>query len=212
MPSPDIPQIYLVTPAEIELSSFPARLDDVLDAHEIACVRLALATRDEDTIARAADALREVCHAADVALVIEAHVGLVERLGLDGVHLTDGARSVRKTRKTLGGDAIVGAFCGASRHDGMTAGEAGADYVSFGPVTASALGDGTVAGDDLFAWWSEMIEVPVVAEGGLDTDAIRRLASLTDFFAIGEEVWRDDDAASALATLKAAMAPVREIS
>ncbi len=209
VPSPDTPQIYLVTPPEIELSTFPARLDDVLDAHEIACVRLALATRDEDTIARAADALREVCHAADVALVIEAHVGLVERLGLDGVHLTDGARSVRKTRTALGGDAIIGAFCGASRHDGMTAGEAGADYISFGPVTAGALGDGTVADEELFSWWSEMIEIPVVAEGGLDAAAIARLSGLTDFFAIGEEIWRSEDAASALATLKAAMQPAR---
>ena len=205
MAAQETPQIYLVTPPEFELSSFPARLDDVLDAHDVACVRLALASRDEDRIARASDAVREVCHAADVALVIEAHVGLVERLGLDGVHLTDGARSVRKTRSALGGDAIVGAFCGASRHDGMTAGESGADYVSFGPVTASGLGDGTMAEDDLFAWWSEMIELPVVAEGGLDADSIRRLAPVTDFFAIGDEIWGHDDAAAALATLKAAM-------
>ncbi|HIE71875.1 MAG TPA: hypothetical protein EYP98_17775, partial [Planctomycetes bacterium] len=56
-----------------------------------------------------------------------------QRLGLDGVHLTDGSRSVRVARKELGPDAIVGAFCGTSRHDGMVAGEAGADYVALGP-------------------------------------------------------------------------------
>ncbi|MDU8944972.1 thiamine phosphate synthase [Ovoidimarina sediminis] len=201
----DTPQIYLVTPPEFELSEFPARLDDVLDAHAVACVRLALATRDEDRIARAADAVREVCHRADVACVIDTHIGLAERLGLDGVHLTDGSRSVRAARKALGGDAIVGAFCGRSRHDGMTAGEQGADYVSFGPVTASGLGDGTFAERELFAWWSEMIEVPVVAEGGIDADAIRSLRDVTDFFAIGEEIWNTPDAAQALATLKAGL-------
>lgn len=205
MAAPDTPQIYLVTPPEFELSSFPARLDDVLDAHNVACVRLALSTRDEDRIARAADAVREVCHRADVALVIEAHVGLVGRLGLDGVHLSDGARSVRKVRKDLGRDAIVGTFCGASRHDGLTAGESGADYVSFGPVSGGRLGDGTIAGRDLFAWWSEVIEVPVVAEGGLTAETIGQLAPITDFFAIGEEIWRADDAAQALSGLKAAM-------
>ncbi|MEM1065429.1 MAG: thiamine phosphate synthase [Pseudomonadota bacterium] len=205
MAAPDTPQIYLVTPPEIELSSFPARLDDVLDAHEVACVRLALATRDEDRIARAADAVREVCHNADVACVIEAHVGLVERLGLDGVHLTDGARSVRKVRKALGGDAIVGAFCGTSRHDGMTAGESGADYIAFGPVAGASLGDGTVADAELFAWWSEMIELPVVAEGGLTDEMIAALSPVTDFFALGEEIWGVADAAARLAELKAAM-------
>ena len=199
------PQIYLLTPPDFELSSFPARLDEVLDAHEIACIRLALATRDEDRIARAADAVREVAHAHDVALVIDSHVGLVERLGLDGVHLTDGARSVRKTRKQLGTDAIVGAFCGASKHDGMNAGEAGADYIAFGPAGDSGLGDGTKAQFELFEWWSQMIELPVVAEGSLSEDIVARLAPVTDFFAVGEEIWREDDAVQALTRLVANM-------
>ena len=186
MTTPERPQIYLLTPPEFELSAFPARLDEVLDSHEIACLRLSLATRDEDRIARSADAVREIAHAHDVALVIDSHVGLVERLGLDGVHLTDGARSVRKVRKDLGADAIVGAFCGASKHDGMNAGEAGADYIAFGPVGQTALGDGTIADYDLFEWWS-------------------RLAPVTDFFAIGEEIWREDDAVAALTRLAARM-------
>ena len=86
------------------------------------------------------------------------------------MHLSDGARQVRAVRKALGADAIVGAFAHASRHDGLTAGEIGADYVSFGPVGATGLGDGSTAPLDLFEWWSEMIEVPVVAEGGLTPD------------------------------------------
>ena len=198
-------QTYLVTPPEFDLEQFPDRLARVLDGWEVACLRLAMAGTDVDRIARAADALREVAHARDIAIAIDSHVQLVERLGLDGVHLTDGARSVRATRKELGADAIVGAFCGTSRHDGMNAGEAGADYVSFGPVTASSLGDGSVAPLDLFQWWSEMIEVPVVAEGALDIELIRTLSPVTDFFGIGEEIWRQDDASAALGDMIAAM-------
>jgi thiamine-phosphate pyrophosphorylase len=200
------PQIYLITPPEIELSHFPSDLARVLDATEIACIRLSLATRDEDLILRAADAVREVAHRFDVALVIDTHVVLAQRLGLDGVHLTDGARSVRMARKELGADAIVGAFCGQLRHDGMSAGEAGADYVSFGPVGETALGDGSRAEAELFEWWSEMIEIPVVAEGGLDAGIVRTLAPITDFFGIGEEIWRTDDPVAALKSLTAAMA------
>ena len=203
MDTADRPQIYLLTPPEFELSSFPGRLAAVLDSTEVACLRLSMAIQDEERIARAADALREVAHARDIAVVIERHVALAERLGLDGVHLTDGARSIRETRKTLGKDAIVGSFCGASRHDGMTAGEAGADYVAFGPVGMSALGDGKRAESELFAWWSEMIEVPVVAEGHLDIDLVAELAPVTDFFGIGDEIWRHDDAAAALTDLLA---------
>lgn len=203
MDTPEQPQIYLITPSEFELSAFPDLLGRVLDAHEIACIRLDLATRDEDRISRAADACRQVAHARDVALVITDHVVLAERLGLDGVHLSDGARPVRAARKSLGPDAIVGSFCGTSRHDGMTAGEAGADYISFGPVGQSALGDGRVADPELFQWWTEMIELPVVAEGALDISLVETLATSTDFFGIGEEIWRDEDPAGELGRLLA---------
>ncbi len=197
------PQIYLVTPPEFELELFPQRLAAVLDATEIACIRLSLATRDEDRVARAADALREVAHAHDVALVIENHVLLVDRLGLDGVHLTDGARSVRKVRKDLGGDAIVGAFCGVTRHEGISAGEAGADYVAFGPVGETPLGDGSRVEFELFEWWSEMIEVPVVAEGALTAELVAQFGPVTDFFGIGEEIWRAEDPVAAMRALLA---------
>ncbi|CUJ87955.1 thiamine-phosphate pyrophosphorylase [Ruegeria denitrificans] len=205
MDTPEQPQIYLITPPTISLSTFPDQLGRVLDGAEIACIRLALAGNDEDAIARAADACREVAHARDVALVILNHVLLAQRLGLDGVHLDDAARSVRFARKELGADAIVGSFCGASSHDGMSAGEAGVDYVAFGPLGASTLGDGTTAEKDLLQWWSETIEVPVVAEGGLTPELVRDLAPCTDFFGIGDEIWSQDDPLAALKALTDAM-------
>lgn len=205
MAADERPQITLITPPTFDPESFSDRLGLVLDGMEFACLRLSLATRDEDTLMRAADAAREAAHARDVAVVIDNHLILAERLGLDGVHLTDGARTVRKARKDLGADAIVGAFCKASKHDGMTAGEAGADYVSFGPVGATSLGDGSRAEFELFEWWSEVIEVPIIAEGTLTAELVARFGPVTDFFAVGEEIWSAEDP---LAALKALLAPL----
>ncbi|WP_108837778.1 thiamine phosphate synthase [Tateyamaria sp. Alg231-49] len=201
---PEQPQLYLLTPPVFDLSTFPDQLASVLDAYDIACMRLSLATHDEDRIARAADACRAVAHARDVAIVVTDHTGLAERLGLDGVHLSNAKQSVRDARKALGPDAIVGSYCGASRHDGLSAGEAGADYVAFGPITP--FGDVAAAEDDLFQWWSDVVEVPVVAEGGLSKESIARLAPITDFFAIGEEIWTADDPVAAFAALTAPIA------
>lgn len=197
----DQPQLYLITPPDFDLGTYPSQLSRVLESADIACIRLALATRDEDRLLRAADAVREVAHQFDIALVIETHVVLAQRLGLDGVHLRDGARTVRHARKELGPDAIVGAYCAGSRHDGISAGEGGADYVAFGPVAGATLGDGTLADADLFSWWSDMIELPVVAEGGLTPELVTALAPVTDFFAIGEEIWASDDPVAALKAL-----------
>ena len=201
MAADERPQITLITPPAIDLEVFPDRLAAVLDAVEVACLRLSLATRDEDMLLRAGDACRLIAHERDVAIVIENHVLLVERLGLDGVHLTDGARSVRKVRKDLGNDAIVGAFCGVTRHEGMSAGEAGADYAAFGPVGESHLGKGERADFDLFDWWSQMIEVPCIAEGALTAELVEKFGPVTDFFGIGTEIWAAEDASAALKAL-----------
>lgn len=205
MADQDRPQITLITPPAIDLETFPDRLAAVLDSTEIACVRLALAGKDEDMIQRAADACRLVSHARDVAIVIENHMLMVQRLGLDGVHLTDGARQVRYVRKELGSDAIVGAFCGVTRHDGMNAGEAGADYVAFGPVGTTPLGTGEQVEFDLLEWWSQVIEVPVIAEGALTRELVAKFGPVTDFFGIGEEIWAAEDPTQAL---KALIAPL----
>ena len=205
MAEADRPQITLITPHAFDLDLFPDDLARVLDAVPIACLRLSLASKDLDLIARAADACRLIAHSRDVAIVIADHVLLAERLGLDGVHLTDGARSVRKTRKDLGDDAIVGAFCGTTRHEGMNAGEAGADYVAFGPIGVNPLGRGEQVDFEIFEWWSQVIEVPVIAEGALTSELVARFGPVTDFFGIGDEIW---STLSPVAALKALIAPL----
>ena len=205
MAAEDRPQITLITPPTFDPETFSDRLGLVMDGVEIACLRLSLGTKDADILMRAADAAREAAHARDVAVVIDNHLILADRLGLDGVHLTDGARSVRKARKDLGADAIVGAFCGTSRHEGMSAGEAGADYVALGPLGRTSLGDGSRAEFDIFEWWSQVIEVPIIAEGALTAELVARFGPVTDFFAVGEEIWGADNP---LAALRALLAPL----
>ncbi|MCP5087281.1 MAG: thiamine phosphate synthase [Rhodobacteraceae bacterium] len=189
MSEPEHPQIYLITPPEFELSEFSNSLGAIFGTFDIACLRLRMSSDDADTIGRAADVLRDTCHKYEIPLVIDSHYRLVTTHGLDGVHLADGARRLRDIRKELGGDAIIGSYCGASKHTGMAAGEAGADYIAFGPVTQSPLGGTEMAEYETFKWWSEVVEVPVVAEGYVTLEAVEKLAPVTDFFALGQEIW-----------------------
>lgn len=195
-------QLYLVTPRVFEPAILATALETALTAHPVACLRIDLGEADEDAWRSAVNHLLPVAHARDVALVIAEHYRLVQPLGLDGVHLGTGRTPIREIRKALGRDRIVGAFAGASRHRAMTLAEAGADYVSLGPVSQSgALGDGTLADDDLFQWWAEMIETPVVAEGGLGPSDAKRLAPYADFVVPDPGIWADP------AGIEAALAP-----
>lgn len=196
----DAPQLYLMTPVGAQASALGPMLAEVMDRVAPACLRIR-GGAEEDELGRLADMAREIAHARDVAVVIDDHVKLALRHGLDGVHLTDGAKAVRYARKELGEDAIVGAFCGGSRHEGMNAAEAGADYVAFGPVGDSALYRGEPADRELFQWWSEMIEVPVVAEGAITRELLAELSPVADFIALGPEIWSQDDPAATLALL-----------
>jgi thiamine-phosphate pyrophosphorylase len=199
MSDQEIPQIYLITPTDAELSFYVETLAPLLDKFSVACVRLGLVSEDESIIGRHADQMREVCHARDVSAVITSHYRMVETLGLDGVHRVDAAKSVREIRDELGAEAIIGTHCGTSRHAGMNAGEIGADYVCFGPVTQTLLDDGAIAEFETFEWWSQMVELPVVAEGNLTLEAAKTLAPVVDFLALGSELWSSDDPVEKLA-------------
>lgn len=198
------PRLYLLTPVLTDGAVFAPDLDAALAAAPAACVRIRAASADEAALRRIADALRETCHGRDVALVLTDHYRLVRPFGLDGVHIENPRLGLRDARKALGADAIVGVFGGASRHNAMNLAEAGADYVSLGPVADTGLGDGAVADEDLFRWWSEMIETPVVAEGGVTVAAAARLAASADFIAVDAAVWEHPEGAAAGARAMAA--------
>lgn len=193
MPDTPLARLYLVAPSGPGLGRLSETIARLIDDHDIACVRIAAGEASESDLRRTADTLRPVCHERDVPLLITDHFRLVAPLGLDGVHLTDGTRKIRAARKDLATDTIVGTYAHISRHDGMTSGEIGADYVSFGPLTQSSLGDGKLAPLELFQWWSEMIEVPVVAEGGLTPELAGQLAGVADFICLGDELWSAPD-------------------
>ena len=65
------------------------------------------------------------------ALLLDGHVELVARAGADGAHLGNLA-ALEDALPSLKPDRIAGVGGLATRHDSMTAGELGADYVLFG--------------------------------------------------------------------------------
>ncbi|TYO89442.1 thiamine phosphate synthase [Oceanicella actignis] len=199
------PRITLATPPRMEPERAARLLEPALDSGLVACVRIDMPGAEERALRAAAGLLRELCHARDVALILSDHFRLARALGLDGAQVDAARVRLRDAREALGPDLILGARCAPTRHAGMVAAEAGADYVLFAPVAPDpTLGDGAAATPELFEWWAEMIETPVVAEGGVDVALARRLGPSVDFVVPDPAFWTEDLPAR-LAELHAAL-------
>ncbi|MBP5857702.1 thiamine phosphate synthase [Marivibrio halodurans] len=190
-------QLYLVTPPEFDPAAFAPLVEEALAAGPVACLQLWLPEADDDRLRTAAKALRGVVQGHDTAFVINGHVKLAAYLGCDGVHLDHAsAADVKAAKKVLGEDSIVGVSARTSRHEAMNAGEAGADYVSFGPVfdTATKGLPADPAALSAIEWWGEMMEVPCVAVGGITADNLTRpVEAGADFICAVSAVWNHPD-------------------
>lgn len=190
--------LYLISPETIDPDSFATKLEQALDAGPVDCFQLRLPDASDAEIKSAAERLKPVCWDRDVAFLLCDRADLAKSLGLDGVHLEAdvSANAVKQARKTLGDDASIGASCLNSRHIAMLVGEAGADYVSFGPFfhspTKDLPPDETVA--DTLHWWSVMMELPCVAVGGVSPENCEVAAGRgADFVAAISAVWDHAD-------------------
>ncbi len=184
-------RIYLVTPPLLQPAAFADDLAGALDAGDIAAVQLRLKPADDDAIRRAIDVLRPVAQSRGVAFLLNDRPDLAVAGGCDGAHVGQEDMPAATARRVLGEGLTLGVTCHASRDLAMTAGEAGADYVAFGAFFPSATKDApTRAEVEIIAWWTELMELPCVAIGGITAENCAPLVRAgADFLAVVGAVW-----------------------
>jgi thiamine-phosphate pyrophosphorylase len=191
-------QLYLVSPPALEPIAFRDRLAAALDAGDVGAVQLRLKDVPDDAIRHAIDILRPVVQDRDVAFILNDRPDLARAHGCDGAHVGADDMPAAKARALLG-DLQLGVSCYDSRDTAMVAGEAGADYVAFGAFFPSGTKDTDIRADpDLLRWWSEMMELPVVAIGGITPANCGPLVQAgADFLAVVSAVWDHPDGPAA---------------
>lgn len=192
-------RIYLITPPVLEPVRFVDLLAAALDAGDVAAVQLRLKDVADDTWRRAIDVLRPVTQGRDVAFLLNDRADLVIGTGSDGVHVGQDDMPARQARKLIGPDLTLGVTCKGSRDLAMQAGEDGADYVAFGAFFPSTTKDVTNQVDpEILAWWSELMELPSCAIGGITPENCGPLVRAgTDFLAVVGCIWNHPDGPAA---------------
>jgi thiamine-phosphate pyrophosphorylase len=184
-------RIYLITPQTLEPVAFADRLAVALDAGDVAAVQLRLKDVDDDTWRHAIDVLRPVTQARDVAFLLNDRADLVVSTGCDGVHVGQDDMPARQARGLIGAERTLGVTCKGSRDLAMQAGEDGADYVAFGAFFPSTTKEvKNLLDPEILAWWSEMMELPSCAIGGITPENCGPLVQAgTDFLAVVGCIW-----------------------
>ena len=190
-------RLYLVTPTTAG-PAFADTLARALDAGDVAAVQLRLKDMDDAGWRRAIDALRPVAQSRGVAFLLNDRPDLAAAAGCDGAHVGQTDTEASSARKLLG-SLTLGVTCHDSRDLAMTAGEAGADYVAFGAFFPTQTKDApTQAEPELLRWWSELMEVPCVAIGGITPGNCAPLVEAgADFLAVVGAVWAHPDGPAA---------------
>jgi thiamine-phosphate pyrophosphorylase len=183
-------RLYLVTPPALVPAAFCDILATALDAGDVAAVQLRLKEADDDALKRAIDVLRPVTQSRGVAFLLNDRPDLAAAHGCDGAHVGQTDTNAREARRILG-DLTLGVTCHNSRDLAMTAGEDGADYVAFGAFFPTTTKEAPTRADpDILQWWSEMMELPCVAIGGITaTNCAALVQAGADFLAVVGAVW-----------------------
>ena len=198
MPSSSPCQLYVITPPTLAPARFRDTLAAALDGGEVAAVQLRLKDWQADDLRRAIDVLRPVAQDRGVAFLLNDNPSLAVQSGCDGAHVGQDDMPAADARRVLK-DLTLGVTCHDSRDLAMTAGEAGADYVAFGAFFPSTTKVPPAMADlDLLRWWSELMEVPCVAIGGITPENCRPLVTAgADFLAVSAAVWDHPDGPAA---------------
>lgn len=173
------------------------------DLHEVAAQALAggariLQYRDKtaDAARRHAEAaaLKLLCDAHAVPLIVNDDVALALAVGAGGVHLGRDDDDVAAARAVLGASAIIGVSCYDSLDRARAAAAAGADYVAFGAFFPSPTKPHAVRASLDLLRQSATLGLPRVAIGGITPDNAPDLVEAgADFLAVISAVFGADD-------------------
>ena len=185
-------QIYLISPPKIILSEFILSLKNALSTNLVPVFQLRLKEYSQTDVAKIAKQIQKICKDYNCQLILNDYPNIALDLELDGVHLGKDDAKIAEVRKQVPDYFTIGASCYNSKHKAMQAGEDGANYLAFGaffPTTTKKIE--YYADVDLLQWATELLNLPIVAIGGINASNCASLVeNKADFLAVISFVWQ----------------------
>jgi thiamine-phosphate pyrophosphorylase len=196
IPPRPAPRLYLATPPVDDPQALTASLPGLLAKADIAAVLVRLKPADQRGMISRIKALAPAIQNAGAALLVDGEVDLVARGGADGAHLT-GIAALEEALPRLKPDRIAGVGGLTTRHDSMSAGELGADYVLFGEPDRDGGRPSPEAIAERLQWWAELFEPPCIGFAVSFAEVHDFVLAGADFVLVDDLIWADPRGAAA---------------
>jgi thiamine-phosphate pyrophosphorylase len=184
-------KIYLISPPKIDEKHFYSNLDQALKTGLVPVFQLRLKDYPKSQIFKIAKEIKKICSENNCLFIINDFIDIALEVSAGGVHVGIDDEKIAKIRQISSNNFVIGASCYDSRHYAMKAGEAGADYISFGaffPTTTKIAK--AQPSPEILTWADEMLNLPIVAIGGInDQNASKLVSHGADFLAVISYVW-----------------------
>ncbi|MDA8085056.1 MAG: thiamine phosphate synthase [Nitrospiraceae bacterium] len=171
-------RIYLITDRKIFEGDTDALLRGVEGALEggVKAVQLREKDLETRTLLALAYRMRELTARYGARLFINDRADIAVAVSADGVHLGHTGIPVEAARKVCGEKMLIGRST-HSLEEARQAQEAGADFITFGPVfeTPSKRPYGEPVGVKLLRDTTERISIPVFAIGGISREKVQEV-------------------------------------
>ena len=185
------PLIYLISPAKIDIKTFPSILSKVLETQMVNVFQLRLKNYKDLDLMSITSLLYKICKKKNVTFILNDRIDIARILNVDGVHLGKEDGSIKNARNILGNLKVIGSSCYNNKSLSIKSQNLGANYVAFGAFFKTETKKNTtkiVLSD--FKNIRRNIKIPIVGIGGLNKFNIKKLIYLKpDFLAFCSSIW-----------------------
>ena len=185
--------IYLISPQTINGAKFYNKLHQVLKTNKVKYFQLRLKKTSTSNLLKISKKIKKITKKNNVKLLINDKPFIAKTINADGCHIGQKDESIKKSRKILGKNKIIGVTCHNSKKLAIKAKKDGASYIAFGSFFKSSTKKSAFKANlEILRWAKKKINMPIVAIGGINSSNYKKILSNgADFIACSNYVWNN---------------------
>ena len=184
--------IYLISPNRIE-KDFYKKLSNILSSNKIKFFQLRLKKYSFKKILEISKKIKIITDRYNVKLIINDSPILAKKINANGCHLGQSDMSIKKARKILKKNKIIGLTCHGSKELIIKAIKFKPSYIALGSFFRSKLKPKAKKADiKLIKWTKKITKIPIVVIGGIKLSNYKKLLlNKANFLAISSYIWNN---------------------